>query len=196
MTKITWIFITLMYIFSTPTAYAHGGDTSLIHACVSNNSGTLKIVGANEVCSNNQTPLHLQNADNGESKAGGGAIMTLGGRFSVCPANSSSWCSNTRSIQHGLWGDFGYRVTRDATIKNMKLFIIENSYEQLAPLTIYINGVATSLTTLIPPTTINNIDVPVSINVQEGDLVTLILDLNNETNMSGVLHLSVSYEIL
>jgi hypothetical protein len=36
---------------------AHGGDTSKIHACVKNSNGTLRIVGANDTCANNETAL-------------------------------------------------------------------------------------------------------------------------------------------
>jgi hypothetical protein len=36
---------------------AHGGDTSLIHSCVNENSGTVKIVGASDSCKTNETAL-------------------------------------------------------------------------------------------------------------------------------------------
>ncbi len=36
---------------------AHGGNTALIHSCIGNGSGTIKIVGANDNCKNNETAL-------------------------------------------------------------------------------------------------------------------------------------------
>ena len=42
---------------TTTAVYAHGGDPSLIHSCVNNSSGEVKIVGANASCKNNQTAV-------------------------------------------------------------------------------------------------------------------------------------------
>jgi hypothetical protein len=39
-------------------ASADGGDTTIIHACINDSSGTIQIVGANDDCGNNWTPLH------------------------------------------------------------------------------------------------------------------------------------------
>lgn len=36
---------------------AHGGNTTLIHACVNNNMGAIRIIGPNDTCANNETPL-------------------------------------------------------------------------------------------------------------------------------------------
>jgi collagen triple helix repeat protein len=40
------------------SASAHGGDISLIHACVNSSSGAVKIVGANDSCPSGYSPLH------------------------------------------------------------------------------------------------------------------------------------------
>lgn len=37
--------------------YAHGGDTSLIHACIKSNNGSVRIIGANDTCGNGETSL-------------------------------------------------------------------------------------------------------------------------------------------
>jgi uncharacterized protein YjbI with pentapeptide repeats len=37
--------------------YAHGGDLSLIHACVRTSNGSIRIVGANDACNSNETTL-------------------------------------------------------------------------------------------------------------------------------------------
>jgi hypothetical protein len=41
----------------TPALYAHGGDPTLVHACVNKGSGEIKIVGANASCKANETAL-------------------------------------------------------------------------------------------------------------------------------------------
>ena len=47
----------LISLLSFSWASAHGGNTALIHACVNNTSGELKIVGANTNCPNNYRAL-------------------------------------------------------------------------------------------------------------------------------------------
>lgn len=42
---------------ATALVSADGGDTTLIHACVKTNNGSLRIIGANDVCDNNEVPL-------------------------------------------------------------------------------------------------------------------------------------------
>jgi hypothetical protein len=49
--------VILIALLSVTYVSAHGGNTALIHACVSNSSGELKIVGANATCPNNYRPL-------------------------------------------------------------------------------------------------------------------------------------------
>src|SRR5688572_31365064 len=48
--------IGLMFLSVTYVS-AHGGNTALIHACVSNSSGEIKIVGANTNCPSNYRAL-------------------------------------------------------------------------------------------------------------------------------------------
>ena len=47
----------LLLVGGSTWVFAHGGDVNLIHACVNNSSGTLKIVGPNASCKNNETAL-------------------------------------------------------------------------------------------------------------------------------------------
>ena len=42
---------------ATPAAYAHGGNTSLIHGCVNKNNGTLRIIAATGTCTSKETLL-------------------------------------------------------------------------------------------------------------------------------------------
>ena len=49
--------IILVSLMSVTLVSAHGGNTALIHACVSNSSGEIKIVGANANCPSNYRAL-------------------------------------------------------------------------------------------------------------------------------------------
>ena len=49
--------VVVLSLVSVTFASAHGGNTALIHACVNNTSGEIKIIGANANCPNNYRPL-------------------------------------------------------------------------------------------------------------------------------------------
>ena len=49
--------VTITMFLSVTYVSAHGGNTALIHACVSNSSGEIKIVGANSNCPSNYRAL-------------------------------------------------------------------------------------------------------------------------------------------
>lgn len=49
--------VILLSLVSVTFVSAHGGNTTLIHACVSNSSGEIKIVGANTNCPSNYRAL-------------------------------------------------------------------------------------------------------------------------------------------
>lgn len=40
-------------------AFAHGGDSSFIHACAKLTGGQIRIVGPNDICNSNETPIDL-----------------------------------------------------------------------------------------------------------------------------------------
>ena len=47
----------LLSLGTAALVYAHGGDANLIHSCVKNSNGSIRIVGDNDVCNNNETAL-------------------------------------------------------------------------------------------------------------------------------------------
>lgn len=51
------INVVLISLMGVTLVSAHGGNTALIHSCVSNSSGEIKIVGANASCPSNYRPL-------------------------------------------------------------------------------------------------------------------------------------------
>ena len=42
---------------ATTLSFAHGGDANFIHGCVKNSNGSIRIIGPNEACTNNETAL-------------------------------------------------------------------------------------------------------------------------------------------
>ena len=57
----------LLVVATTTFVLAHGGDSGLVHSCVNESSGTIKIVEPNETCANNETSLDW-NASPGSSR--------------------------------------------------------------------------------------------------------------------------------
>lgn len=59
--KTGWLFLGSAFVLAlagvTPAVYAHGGDPTLVHACVDKRGGKIKIVGANASCKGNKTAL-------------------------------------------------------------------------------------------------------------------------------------------
>lgn len=43
--------------FASTIVLAHDGDVNLVHSCVRNNNGTIRIIGENDTCNGNETPL-------------------------------------------------------------------------------------------------------------------------------------------
>jgi len=51
------VFLFGLTFFNVLATSAHGGDTTLIHACVRNITGLIRIIDANGTCTSNETPL-------------------------------------------------------------------------------------------------------------------------------------------
>src|SRR3954454_19227719 len=68
-------------------AGAHGGDTSLVHSCVSKKDGSLRIVGANHNCGKGEVALDWVRDGDGNATYTAGPGLTLNGtEFSVTGA--------------------------------------------------------------------------------------------------------------
>lgn len=50
-------FVGILVATGTNYVLAHGGDISLIHACVRTSNGSLRVVGPNDMCNGNETTL-------------------------------------------------------------------------------------------------------------------------------------------
>ncbi len=184
-----WLFLGSAFVLAlavvTPAIYAHGGDPTLIHACVNKRSGEVKIVGANTSCKHNETALEWP----GTSAAlGGGSIMVHGGLFGACPG-----CPTTLVIRTG-GGAGEYRLPRDGTIQRTRIRIVSNSFNGPAVVTLFVNGNPTSISTTIPAGNTSDLDVPPTVNVVDGDSVSVVMDVSAISD--GGIEISVSYEIL
>ncbi len=188
--KTDWVFLASVFVLAltgvTPVVYAHGGGTTLIHACVNNSSGEVKIVGANASCKNNETALHWPSM---APPSSGSSIMnhaiSAGGFYlttpePICVPAAGAICD--------------YPFPRDGTIQNMRILINTNSYSGPAVVTLFVNGIPTLLSTTIPPGSTTDIDVPGTVAVLDGDKVSVRMDRTAVS--SGLIMLTISYEIL
>lgn len=166
----------------TPPVYAHGGDASLVHACVNNSSGEIKIVGANASCKNNQTAVDWPGLSSAAPSQG--SIMVHGGG-TVTGATVSIPVAG---------GVSAYRLPRDGTIQNARIFIQSNSLNGAVVVTLLINGNPTSLSVTIPPGSTTAIDIAGSVSALDGDTISVEADASAAS--SGFSVVSVSYEIL
>lgn len=75
--KTGWLVLGSAFVVAlagvTPVVYAHGGDPTLVHACVNKSSGEVKIVGANASCKNNESAVDWP----GTSAASTGTVRTV-----------------------------------------------------------------------------------------------------------------------
>ena len=173
--------VVLSVLFAAPLM-ADGGDPTLIHACVKKANGQVRIVQPSDTCLPSELSVHWPAAAPANA---GGSIMVHGGTFGVggAPVN----------FVHFGGGIPVYRSPRAGVIQNMRLLITANTYNGSTPVTLQVNGVATSLSAVIPAGSTSNIDVPGSVAIVDGDRVSVVMDRGGSS--VGSLELSVSYEI-
>jgi hypothetical protein len=186
--KTGWVFLALAFILAlagvTPAIYAHGGDATLIHACVNKNSGAVKIVDANASCKKNETALDWPST---VSPSTGSSIMNHGVGVTA-PFPPEPTCVPAAGA------NCDYRLPRDGTITNMRILINSNSFNGPAVVTLFVNGIRSELSTTIPPGSTTDIDVPGAVTALDGDRIAVRID--GTAVSSGLMQLTISYEIL
>ena len=90
----------------TPVVYAHGGDPTLIHSCVRNNNGNIRIVGANTACNKNETAVDWPGTS---ATPGQGSISVISGSIGDGAPNGLACI--------GVGATCAYRSPRDGTIQ-------------------------------------------------------------------------------
>ncbi len=122
------------------------------------------------------------------SGGGGGAIVVHTGRVGA-----------GKIQEHFAWTVPVYRIPRDGTIQNMRIFIEDAYCPSDGPFdgTIVVNDRPTSLSTTFTSGRNRGIDVPGTVDVFDGDRISVEVDTreNSEDSCNAVL-MSVSYEIL
>ena len=174
--------VVALSILLSPTLLADGGDPTLIHACVKKVNGQVRIVQPTDVCLSSEVSMHWAA---GAPANAGGSIMVHGGGFGSggVPVN----------FVHFGGGIPVYRSPRSGTIQNTRILVTANTYDGATPVTLMVNGVATSITTVILAGSTASIDVPGTVAILDGDRISVVLDRGAST--SGSLELSVAYEI-
>ena len=164
------------------TARADGGDATLIHACVKKVNGQVRIVQPTDPCLPSEVSIHWAA---GAPANAAGSIMVHGGGFGSggAPVN----------FVHFGGGIPVYRSPRPGTIQNTRILVSTNTYNGATPVTLMVNGVATSISTVIAAGSTGNIDVAGTVAIVDGDRISVVLDRG--ASSSGFLELSVAYEI-
>jgi hypothetical protein len=176
----------LALAWGTPGVYAHGGDPTLIHSCVANNNGNVRIVGADTSCRNNEIAVDWPGTS---ATPGQGSIMFHSiGAISGIP--SVPVC-----LPPGGAFTCAYRSPRDGTIQNIRVLIDSNTFSGPAIVTIFVNGISTLLSTTIPAGSTSDIDVPGVVDILDGDRISVMMDISAVTVNGGLIRLTVSYEI-
>lgn len=175
-------FAVALSVLLAPALLADGGDPTLIHACVKKANGQVRIVQPAESCLPSEVSMHW--AAGGPANAGG-SIMVHGGTFGAGGI--------AVNFVHFGGGIPVYRSPRAATIQNTRILVRANTYDGATPVTLIVNGVATSITTVIAAGSTSDIDVPGTVAIVDGDQISVVLDRG--ASSSGSLELSVAYEI-
>ena len=168
-------------VLFTPLVFAD--DPTLIHACVKKVNGQVRIVQASETCLPSEFSLTWSA---GAPANAAGSIMVHGGGYGVggTPVNF---------VQFGA-GISVYRSPRAGVIQNMRILVTTNTYNGATPVTLMVNGIATTVSTVIPAGSTANIDVPGTVTIVDGDQISIVMDRG--ASSSGFLQFSIAYEIL
>jgi hypothetical protein len=164
------IIVTALVAYAVTMALAHGGDTTLIHTCVNNSSGTIKIIASDRECANNETPLDW-NPSGVVGTSGGGGIFTVGGA-----ANINVQCA-APNLGHSGACDPGREapLPTDGKLVSLAVHPYQNTNTSGGPatITVLVNGVPSILQIQIPAGSTSVQTVYADVHVQAGDLVTV-----------------------
>ncbi len=85
------ILITVSLMTGITLAFAYGGDNELIHACVKDNNGDIRIVSANQDCKNNESNLdwRIQGEPGPAGAPGSSGFEIVWDTFSVSPSENT-----------------------------------------------------------------------------------------------------------
>ncbi len=168
-------------VLFTPLVFAD--DPALIHACIKKVNGQVRIVQPSETCLPSEFSLTWTA---GAPANVSGSIMVHGGGYGVGGIA-------VNFVQFG-GGISVYRSPRAGVIQNMRILVTTNTYNGNTPITLMVNGVPTTVSTVIPAGSTANIDVPGTVAIVDGDQISIIMDRG--ASSSGFLQFSLAYEVL
>ncbi|MEK6371690.1 MAG: hypothetical protein AABO58_03245 [Acidobacteriota bacterium] len=183
------IALALAVLF-TPSLLADGGEPTLIHACVKNANGQVRIVSPTDTCLPSEHSLHWPATaapppPPPPPASTPGSVMVHGNGYGV-GGTAENFVSFGGGVQE-------YRTPRAGVIQNMRILVRSNTFNGATPVTLVVNGVPTAVTTVIPAGSTANIDVPGSVTIVDGDKIAVVM--NRGASSSGFLEFIVSYEI-
>lgn len=158
-------------------AYAHGGNISLIHGCVKNSNGSLRIIGANDSCNGNESPLDW--SIQGVPGPSASPTVSRGGVFSVRgAANINILCSGPNVGTGAVLCDnldAQVPVPADGILTSFTVWPNENSNTTGGPstITILVNGAPSTLQVQIPAGSTSTVVDTDQVAVQGSDLITV-----------------------
>jgi hypothetical protein len=123
-------------------ASAHGGDATLIHACVNKSSGEVKIVAPAASCKPHDIAVDWPATAAPPPPAGGGAVLHARGNFSLV----SSTTTFAMFVEEGTEGFVAVTVPRDGELAS--LFVHPTASPAAGAtltVTVRVNGVDTPL---------------------------------------------------
>jgi len=133
-----------------------------------------------EPCPHKEGHQHCQGGSGGD---GGGSIVIHGAD-----------AGNAGPIFIQIGSVNAYRIPRDGTIQNIRIFVLSNSYNGAAIVTLFVDGSPTSLSATIPTESTGAIDIAGTVDVFDGEGISVVMD--TDAVNSGSISLSVSYEVL
>lgn len=169
------IAFTILLTAGATWAFAHGGDTALIHSCVNNSSGTIKIVSPNTNCANNEIPLDWSPGGAVNVSSGGGVFS-----FKAVVYGSDSFCISVLGQQDscdpeiGITGSFQVPVPSDGKLVKLAVYVEGNGMNVDTTVTAFVNGSPSDLQVTIPAGATSVFFGSGDVDVQAGDVLVLI----------------------
>lgn len=149
---------------------AHQGNITLIHACVKNAGGSVRIVGPNDSCNGNESPLHWSP----EAPTGGG-VFTFTNIHQLDFGTTAGSCASF----FGIYGTcnptplYDTPMPSGGALTTLAVMPYLNTAAQTITATVYVNDVATALTVAIPGGSTTTVFASAVVPVAAGDRVRI-----------------------
>jgi hypothetical protein len=185
---ISAVLLSALLAASVTWVFAHGGDTGLIHSCVRNVTGSVRIVDANSSCNFLEHPV-----DWPASRGGGGVFIfrasLSGGPYPYC-LNFFGQFDGCSEPEVSITGGYQFPVPSDGQLTKIAVYTEGNTMDVATTVTAYVNGLPSSLLATIPAGTTSTFFGSSPVDVQAGDLLVIVghsPDGTGEIHFTGTL---------